>query len=68
MDEVTILDKFNGRDPRYYVFGQNLVILSGVPIIDVTAGIKFYCNLYPTPLANLTDVRDMAVAASDTEQ
>lgn len=67
-DEADIQKQFRGRNSRYAIYGQNLVIYSELPITDVDEGIKFLCALFPTKLTNLTDNRDLAVPADDVSQ
>lgn len=65
-DESAVRSAFSGRKPAYDIFRRSLFLYTEDAILDVTAGLKLWGFFWPTALANLTDVLDLAAPAGDT--
>lgn len=61
-NEDAIRAYFTGKKPSYDLYGGQIMLYTGEPIIDVDEGLALYCFVYPTDFANLTDNRDMSIA------
>ena len=66
-DEDSIQANFLGQEPKFDIFGGELIIYSGSAIIDVVEGLKLWSMVYPLDLTSLTGTSDMSENPSDTE-
>ena len=48
------------------IFGGEIVIYSGKPIIDVTDGLELWAIIYPADLTSLSGTSDMSIAPNKT--
>jgi len=65
-DEDAILANWAGREPMFDIFGGEIVIYSGEPIIDVTGGLELWAIIYPADLTSLSGTSDMSIAPNKT--
>lgn len=67
-DEASIQSYFAARTPGFDIFGNELVLYSGTPIIDVTDGLKLWTIVYPSDITALTlaSTDDLSIAPSTT--
>lgn len=66
--EEAIRSRFQTGNPKYELFRQSIFILSGLPIINVTGGLKAKLIVYPADVdeAKLSSTDDMSVMPSST--
>jgi len=50
LEESQIQNEFAEKDPKYLLFGTELMILNGAPITAVTRGLKIAAEVYPESL------------------
>jgi hypothetical protein len=65
-EETAITEAFSGREPGFELFRRSLWILNDSAIIDVTAGLKLWCIIYPADFTDLTLATDMSIDPSNT--
>ena len=61
----SLYEEGNPNGARFDIIRKALNIYSGT-IINVTDGLRLYCDTYPTAVSNLAGVADMSVDPSDT--
>jgi hypothetical protein len=68
-DEDSLTSYMSGKDNGFIIFGNEIKIVSADPIIDVTDGMKLWCNIYPTDIesTDLASGDDMSEPPSATE-
>lgn len=66
-DEASITSFMAGRPWGYFVYGNQLYILSEEAIIDVSAGLKLWANVYPSDIDDFTSEVDMSEGPSEIE-
>lgn len=59
-EEADVQRFFQGFDPGFEIFGNELFIFSGLPIIDVTDGLKLWTIVYPKDISATTLADDTA--------
>ena len=64
-DEDNIIANWSGKSPQFDIFGGELIIYSGDPIIDVPNGIKLWTIIYPEDITDLTSEIDMSIASDE---
>jgi hypothetical protein len=62
LQESIIIQNYSNDDPYYFHEGKSFYVLSG-SIISVTGGYKIYYNAFPTDLANMTGVIELAITS-----
>lgn len=68
MEESQITNEFAGKQPKYLLTGNEMMILSGDTITAVTDGIKVVGEVYPEDLVtgDLSGSTDLSIASSTT--
>lgn len=65
LEEDAIKNRFDNKEPRFFVRRQAIFILSGA-ISTVTDGIQVVADIFPANLSNLTGSTDLSVDPSTT--
>lgn len=60
-DEGNIRANWTDKKPQFDIFGGELTIYSGKPIIDVTNGLKLWTIIFPQDITDLSSEVDMSV-------
>jgi len=60
ISEEEILSHFNDEQPCYDIFANNIYILNGSPIVNVTNGLYLWAIVLPAKFTSLTADRDLA--------
>lgn len=68
LENSHIKDKYENRDPEFYITGRGLTILSGDDIIAVTGGLKLLAEIYPEDITatSLASTDDLSVPTTNT--
>jgi hypothetical protein len=68
-DEASLVEYMQNYDNGYIIFGGLIKIVSADAIIDVTNGLKLWCNIYPSDIeaSDLASDTDMSEPPSSIE-
>lgn len=60
-DESNIIANWADKKPQFDIFGGELMIYSGKPIIEVTLGLKLWTIIFPQDITDLSSIADLSV-------